>query len=138
MAQTKKIGDFGLAIELDSETSLVKTKSDLESSAAISSDHRQLSGNFIVKSASMTQAIGTPFYIAPELLLKTKAKYDQKVDMYSLGIIFFECCHAFSTGMERVIALKNIRKMEIEFPTDFNHSQLEKQTTIIKVQHIIF
>jgi serine/threonine protein kinase len=29
--------------------------------------------------------------------------YDTKVDMYSLGIIFFEMCCPFNTGMERVM-----------------------------------
>ena len=34
---------------------------------------------------------------------KVGHNYDQKVDLYSLGIIFFEMCHPFSTGMERMM-----------------------------------
>lgn len=45
----------------------------------------------------------------------------QKVDMYSLGVMFFEMCYRpFKTGMERVLVLTNIRKSVPEFPDDFD------------------
>lgn len=46
-----------------------------------------------------------------------KATYNEKVDIYSLGIIFFEMCHPpLSTGMERVKILNAIRQPEIVLP----------------------
>ncbi|KAG0033684.1 Eukaryotic translation initiation factor 2-alpha kinase [Podila clonocystis] len=43
--------------------------------------------------------------------------YDQKADIYSLGIIFFELYHPFSTLMERHAVLRTLRNGEL--PPDF-------------------
>ena len=51
-------------------------------------------------------------YAAPELGdgASVRVKYSQKVDLYSLGIIFFEMCSKpFSTKMERIDVLNNLR-----------------------------
>ena len=45
--------------------------------------------------------VGTPIYCSPEQET-VGLRYDMKVDMYSLGIIFFEMCNKFNTGMERI------------------------------------
>jgi translation initiation factor 2-alpha kinase 4 len=37
--------------------------------------------------------------------------------MYSLGIIFFEMCMPFTTGMERNAVLSELRKPSIVFPS---------------------
>lgn len=66
-----------------------------------------------------TQAVGTPFYTAPEQEKSTSGHYDFKVDMYSLGIIFFEMCQTFSTAMERFLVLSSLRK-ENKFPNGFD------------------
>ena len=45
----------------------------------------------------------------------------QKVDIYSLGIIFFEMCYpALETGMERVKVLSAIRLPSVNLPDDFD------------------
>ena len=69
---------------------------------------------------SMTGQVGTALYVAPELSAKTaKAIYNQKVDIYSLGIIFFEMCYKpLTTGMERVKVLVNLRSKEIILPSE--------------------
>lgn len=38
------------------------------------------------------------------------AMYDDKVDVFSLGIVAFELWHPFSTGMERVTLLKGLQE----------------------------
>ena len=45
---------------------------------------------------NMTLAIGTPLYLAPELCAGDRA-YDEKIDVYSYGIILWELC-ALSTN----------------------------------------
>ena len=61
---------------------------------------------------SMTGKVGTTLYVAPELGKRAgvRVRYSQKVDLYSLGIIFFEMCFKpLSTSMERVQVLGNLR-----------------------------
>lgn len=46
--------------------------------------------------------------------------FSQKVDIYSLGIIFFEMCYRpLSTGMERVQVLTAVREPSVMLPADF-------------------
>lgn len=51
--------------------------------------------------------IGTPVYAAPEIT--SSKSYSAKVDIYSLGICFFEMCYRMSTGMQRAAVLKELR-----------------------------
>lgn len=46
-----------------------------------------------------TSNLGSHFYMSPEQM--TRKKYDHKVDIYSLGVIFFELHYPFHTDMER-------------------------------------
>lgn len=60
-----------------------------------------------------TADIGTPVYVAPEIA--SGKTYSSKVDMYSLGICFFEMCYKMITGMQRAAVLKELRE-SITFP----------------------
>eukprot|EP01087_Luapelamoeba_hula_P021459 TRINITY_DN7508_c0_g1_i2.p1 TRINITY_DN7508_c0_g1~~TRINITY_DN7508_c0_g1_i2.p1 ORF type:complete len:1685 (-),score=296.46 TRINITY_DN7508_c0_g1_i2:8-5062(-) len=86
-----KIGDFGLATTGSNRV----TRSDITASFDLNS--------------SLTVGIGTPIYCSPEQQ-KEGAHYDQKVDLYSLGIILFEMCYPFATAGERAEVLMNLRK----------------------------
>ena len=45
----------------------------------------------------------------------------QKVDIYSLGVMFFEMCYPpLPTGMERVKVLTALREPSIALPEDFD------------------
>lgn len=83
---------------------------------------------------SLTGQVGTTLYVAPELSAKTaKAIYNQKVDIYSLGIIFFEMTYKpLTTGMERVKILLNLRSKEIVLPTDIVETDKSRQIKIIR------
>lgn len=100
-----KIGDFGLATKArfilsDENRGLEVREDDYE-------EHND--------SSSLTIGVGTAMYRAPELetQVNTSSKavaYDEKADMYSLGIILYEmCCPIFTTGMERIITLRALR-----------------------------
>ena len=75
----------------------------------------------------LTTDIGTTIYAAPEQIKnvnddkkgKTEESktaligYNQKTDMYSLGIIFFELLSVFKTEMERHIKIKDLKNGKI-------------------------
>ncbi|OLY79661.1 putative serine/threonine-protein kinase ifkB [Smittium mucronatum] len=84
---------------------------------------------------TMTTDIGTSAYVAPEVLANrgsSNARYNNKVDMYSLGIIFFEMCYPLMTGMERAMVILGLRKPEIEIPKNFPFEK-SNQLKIIKM-----
>jgi len=67
----------------------------------------------------LTDQVGTQLYMSPEQL--NQKPYNHKVDIFSLGLIFLELCVAFSTQMERLRELSNVKKGK--YP-----SQLEQKT----------
>ena len=81
-----KVGDFGLVT--GTAFGALQNSYVTLLSLADRDDHRQHTGN-----------IGSHLYMSPELM--SGLKYDQKVDIFSFGIIFFELHYPFSTEMER-------------------------------------
>lgn len=100
-----KIGDFGLA------TTSFLALQQCHEVASLSHNRGEIG-------SSHTGKVGTALYVSPELMGRaSKSTYNQKVDLYSLGIIFFEMCHRpFSTGMERVETLVAIRSPSVLIP----------------------
>jgi eukaryotic translation initiation factor 2-alpha kinase 4 len=80
-----------------------------------------------------TRDIGTTFYVAPELSSTSKGQYTSKVDMYSLGIMFFEICHPRMLGQERVLELNQIRQKYHQLPSMFLDSDYVVQGEVIKM-----
>ncbi|KAK0529452.1 eukaryotic translation initiation factor 2-alpha kinase [Tilletia horrida] len=114
-----KLGDFGLA----------------------TTNHQQFDQNEagtadMMDSTDMTSDIvGTNLYIAPEILRGTGKRRGDKVDMYSLGIVFFEMLasqRVYTTGMERVAVLKELRLEHIKFPGAWPSEEFAVQTTILR------
>lgn len=75
-----KIGDFGMAVKLETHGSAPQMSSDY----------------------------GVDLYMPPEY--KKDNIYVKKSDIYSAGIIFFELLHVFSTDMERFQIISEIKK----------------------------
>lgn len=73
----------------------------------------------------MSDNIGTNLYLAPEIL---KGQYDQKIDIYSCGIIFIELFLNTKTMSEKYIIIKNIIKNK-----KFNEMVFEKFNKIIEM-----
>lgn len=99
---------------------------------------------------SFTKSIGTTFYVAPEVRSPGRGQYNEKADasitpavhavdlltkcelqMYSLGIIFFEMCVPMMTGMERAETLRRLREEEHILPPIFKLSEKSTQGSII-------
>jgi eukaryotic translation initiation factor 2-alpha kinase 4 len=107
-----RIGDFGLATS-GTFTSVIRT-----SDATHMGDPD-------------TRDIGTTFYVAPELSSNSRGQYTSKVDMYSLGIIFFEICHPRMLGQERVLELNHIRQRHHKLPYMFQDQDYAVQGEVI-------
>lgn len=88
---------------------------------------------------NQTDNIGTPLYMSPELSAtneKTriaKVIYSHKVDVYSLGIIYFEMLYSFKTGHERIIILQDLRKQSITMPNDVENHLTGEDIELIKL-----
>ncbi|XP_028351294.1 eIF-2-alpha kinase GCN2 isoform X5 [Physeter macrocephalus] len=113
-----KIGDFGLATD----------------HLAFAADGKQddTSGDHLIKSdpsGHLTGMVGTALYVSPEVQGSTKSTYNQKVDLFSLGIIFFEMCyHPMVTASERIFVLNQLRDpTSPKFPEDFDDGEHTKQ-----------
>lgn len=79
--------------------------------------------------ALLTGKVGTALYVSPEIMnASKKLQYGQKVDIYSLGLIFFEMCYRpLKTGMERLRLFGGLRKASIDFPDDFSKVTMSRQ-----------
>ncbi|KAF5300197.1 hypothetical protein FQA39_LY11231 [Lamprigera yunnana] len=98
-----KIGDFGLVTSIE--------EYDDEDEVYNASCKR-----------SYTNAVGTRLYMSPEQL--SGQQYNYKVDIYSLGIIFFELLVPFKTEMERIHVLTDIRNHK--YPEGFTVTCLKE------------
>ncbi|RKF80051.1 eIF-2-alpha kinase GCN2 [Golovinomyces cichoracearum] len=112
-AYNVKIGDFGLATS--SQYIITDKIPDIQ-----------------LHNADMTRDIGTAFYVAPEVKSSAGGIYTSKVDMYSLGIIFFEMSYRpLIPGMDRATIGEGLRNKQPNFPADFCASEKQIQTDII-------
>ena len=107
-----RIGDFGLAT-----TGQFQLSDKTSAGSAMDGD--------------MTRSVGTTLYVAPELSSQTRGDYTQKVDMYSLGIIFFEMCFQLKTDMERDKTIRMIRQKDHTLPDAFKSPEKSIQGSII-------
>ena len=113
-----KIGDLGLATMLSNEetaTSLSSPPPPPSSSLAKLDTNSETTINEN-EVASKSSLVGTFLYAAPEVSSGSKY-YDEKADVYSLGVVLVEMFHTFSTGMERAVVLGNLK--ESKFPLEW-------------------
>ncbi|KAF4546580.1 Pek gcn2 protein kinase [Lasiodiplodia theobromae] len=115
-ANNPRIGDFGLATTGQYQIA--------DRVATFGSTATNTQGD-------QTHSVGTTFYIAPELKSGVSGTYDSKVDMYSLGIIFFEMCYPLKTAMERSEEITKLRQKEHALPDCFQSSDKAIQGEII-------
>lgn len=68
-------------------------------------------------SEGLTQKVGTPYYIAPEVI---KKKYDKKCDVWSCGVIMYLllCGYPPFAGEDDEEIMENILKEQLDFPDE--------------------
>ena len=74
--------------------------------------------------------MGTASYVAPEVRSAGNGKYNEKADMYSLGIILLEMNVSFSTGMERAETLEQVHRDDQALPLALNVPERATQAKI--------
>ncbi|XP_078134426.1 eIF-2-alpha kinase GCN2 [Sander vitreus] len=119
-----KIGDFGLAT--DHPANVAAGTFEVEEGGSAVMPKPDPTGN-------MTGMVGTALYVSPEVQGNTKATYNQKVDLFSLGIILFEMCYRpMTTGAERISVLSQLRVEPMVFPEDFTAYEQGTQRKVIE------
>eukprot|EP01031_Cornospumella_fuschlensis_P028317 gene28317-34190_t len=165
--QNIKIGDFGLATfrghsHIQTHTNTSGSQNHDVQGQEQFNPHSQSSMH---EQESLTAGIGTALYRAPELEnipgvtpadpsnpqqqgaspapIKDPHRgyttnYNDKADMYSLGIILFEMCvPPFQTGMERFMVLKELRE-QLKFPSNFPCLDDSSRTNINIEEYNVF
>lgn len=112
-AENVRIGDFGLA-----------TSGQF---SAADKQHAHLG------QTDMTRSVGTALYVAPEVRSTATGTYTAKVDMYSLGIIFFEMCYEPVIGHERADKVGRLREKEPQLPKDFDKEKKSESEIILEL-----
>ncbi|KAI1407456.1 serine/threonine-protein kinase gcn2 [Hypoxylon sp. FL1857] len=107
-----KIGDFGLA-----------TTGHFAVDKSVTAN---------LDTSDLTRSIGTSYYVAPEVRRAGGGSYTSKVDMYSLGIIFFEMCYHPIVGMERADKLGKLGNSSI-LPDDFQPGDKVKSDIVLSL-----
>lgn len=90
-----KIGDFGLAKHCDD----------------LLVDSPSKEGGEKHERSDKTKGVGTYLYASPEQL--SRKFYNNKTDLYSVGVIFFELLSVFQTQVERITTLTQLKKGHI-------------------------
>ncbi|MBN3307037.1 E2AK3 kinase, partial [Amia calva] len=101
-----KVGDFGLVTAMDQEED--EDEGPVLTPMPVYARH--------------TGQVGTKLYMSPEQL--SGNSYSHKVDIYSLGLILFELLCPFSTQMERVQTLTEVRNLK--FPKVFSQKNVQE------------
>ena len=107
-----RIGDFGLARPGEHRI------------PGLPRDSAQQAGSF-------TKDIGTAWYIAPEVRTSGGGRYDEKADIFSLGVIFLEMNVAFATGMERAESLEPLATKSSKLPIALSNPDKATQASLI-------
>lgn len=119
-----KIGDFGLV------TDMAEIPFDPMTSSSSNSSTNNAAGFDFTKISEKkhTQRVGTSLYMSPEQ--GKGLSYNYKVDIFSLGLIFFELLNYFGTESERYRVLEDIRRHK--FPSEFIEKHKDEVSWTLK------
>ncbi|RWS27007.1 eukaryotic translation initiation factor 2-alpha kinase-like isoform X1 [Leptotrombidium deliense] len=112
-----KIGDFGLVTAASVDDFFHTPEVEVKENITPGGDEKH------------TNRVGTHLYMSPEQI--RGVMYSNKVDIYSLGVIFFEMIVPFRTEMERVCVLNDVRQQK--FPCDFKSKHSQECELLVKL-----
>ncbi|UJR37195.1 hypothetical protein I4U23_029903 [Adineta vaga] len=125
---TVKIGDFGL-VSAFGEDKLAKKKKRDDDKVDLLQQLETISST--TDGGGNNELGGTILYMSPEQM--HREPYNQKVDIYAMGIILFELLYPFSTQMERMQAIANVRLQNPVFPVDFERDGSNRNQLICRL-----
>ncbi|XP_077551037.1 eukaryotic translation initiation factor 2-alpha kinase 1-like isoform X2 [Haemaphysalis longicornis] len=117
-----KLGDFGLATPGKQQESTAGQPSRQRGSCDKESPLGQLSKQ---QDSGLTKGVGTAMYSAPEQ--RNNTCYDNKVDIYSLGVVLAELLCLFPTGHERC----ELERLRYGKTPDRLHELSERQENVV-------
>lgn len=103
-----RIVDFGLATSLLRSKPVAVSVAEQPATSAEWADADGAGGDH----PSLTSNVGTELYMSPEQ--QQGPHYDQRVDVFALGIIFVELLVPLVTEMERAVVLVRARKLQFD------------------------
>jgi len=125
MDNTVKIGDFGLVAAFGENKLAKKRKRDEDKL-----DQAETTSTTTTEGGCEIEELGgTILYMSPEQM--NREPYSYKVDIYAMGIILFELLCPFTTQMERMHSLANVRLETPVFPSDFEHDTNNRNHQLI-------
>jgi translation initiation factor 2-alpha kinase 4 len=127
-----KIGDFGLARAIDKEDTkkITNVANAISNHFAASSpmSSKMLRSSMKKKHRpSLSIKVGTPLYLSPEQAEGNF--YDEKVDIFSIGLILFELCDKLTTNHQKIMSFANLRRGILPQEVEDN---MKHETAILK------
>lgn len=124
---TIKVGDFGLVTSMVDEDESIYNIGNTTGTSAPGSCNNSANGS---TPRQHTLKAGTAIYMSPEQR-NGVVEYDAKVDIFALGLIFFEMLWYMQTMQERVRTLENLRALK--FPAGFATSHPDEHALLLEM-----
>ena len=105
----------------DAENGDEDEQNDIQTKSNYENKQRQedSSDDSIIQQQQQSSDVGTYLYRAPEI---QTGNYDEKCDVYSLGILLFELFQNFETKMERAVVLSKFKNSGTATNTNTNNN----------------
>ncbi|XP_022665585.1 eukaryotic translation initiation factor 2-alpha kinase 3-like isoform X2 [Varroa destructor] len=109
-----KVGDFGLVTETEGRLTITSIPAGTPGAQG-DQQRNSLETGRMPLDVQLTDKVGTQLYMSHEQVMGSK--YNQKIDIFALGLILFELLWSLPTQMERVCTLSKVK--QLRFPKGF-------------------
>lgn len=106
-----QVGDFGLVTETEARPTITSIPAGTPGAQG-DQQHNSLETGRMPPDVQLTDKVGTQLYMSHEQVMGSK--YNQKIDIFALGLILFELLWSLPTQMERVCTLSKVK--QLRFP----------------------